>query len=242
MKVTCSYKSEIGKVRKSNEDSLLVDRDHFLFMIADGIGGLARGKETSEMAIRLTHENILYKFNNLEPEMRIQKSMNFANHAIYTFAKQNRQDKGVGTTLTTLFLYGNNYYLGHVGDTRCYLLRGSTMQIITEDQTVINELLKKGEISVEEAELHPEKQILTEALGVNSTANILTYRGKIEEGDIFILCSDGLYDYLYESEIVEEVRANKQDIFQANENLFSIVNLRGAEDNISIIIVKILKI
>ena len=242
MKLLCAYKSDTGKVRSSNEDSIFVDTDHKLFMIADGMGGLARGKETSEMAIKFSRKNILGKFADLEPEERLRRAIQITNSSIYSFAGKDRQKQKVGTTLTILLFQREDYYLGHIGDTRCYLLRESEMQLLTEDQTLVGELIKKGKISVEEADIHPEKHILTEALGLNATTNVLTYIGKIRKGDVFILCSDGLYDYVYDCEISDEIKIAKNNLPQAIEELFFIVNSRGAEDNISLICVEILQV
>ncbi len=239
MKTECIAKSHVGRKRKSNEDSILANNAQNIFIIADGMGGLAGGREASRLAVE-TVMNYLTDKNEIEDPIRmLSDSLEEANSALYAYSKQSLGNRKVGTTLTALMIKESKYYIGHIGDSRCYRLRLSDMKTITEDQTLVNDLLKQGRITAEQAIIHPERHIITEAVGISESISALFYQGEIRPKDIYLLCTDGLYDLVNEDEIKKEMETARSDLTRAADNLISTANRMGGDDNISLILVKI---
>ena len=226
-----------GMVRDLNEDSILVleNDDYSLLVVADGMGGHNGGEVASEIAvnsIKMYVENNFHAYSNIDELVR--DCILDANKKIYKKALENNNLKGMGTTITLSVIFNNNIYIGHVGDSRAYILRDNKLTQVTEDHSYINELLKKGAITKEEAEIHPMKNLITRAVGTDEYIVIDTYEKHLIGGDILIICSDGLTRHVSDDEIFEIVK-NRDN--QA-ECLLNLANERGGKDNISIVIAR----
>lgn len=240
-KVTCMTDKGINRVQ--NEDSLLCLENRGVFMVADGVGGHKAGKQASSMAVDFVEDFV--KAHPISPVMAIhevQKYMNdcfsSVNQAIYEHAKTNSEYAGMATTAILLWLEQNQAYVANVGDSRAYLLHNGELTRLTEDHSYVNELIKTGQITEEEALLHPKRNMITRALGSEAKVEPDVYQFAVNSGDRILLCTDGLYNEVNEDEIKEQMRAGNgmtdlalRLVDKANEN--------GGRDNITVICVTI---
>ena len=145
----------------------------------------------------------------------------------------------MGTTMTVALVEGMTVAIGHVGDSRAYLVRGEQMEQLTEDHSLVNELLKSGKLSEEEAQAHPQRSVITRAVGTDPDVDVDGFTIEAEEGDVFLICSDGLSDMVEDEEILELVLANRDDLDKAVKALVSAANRGGGEDNITAVAFRI---
>ena len=238
-----AIKSDVGQRRKVNEDAAgyFESKNNIpLMMVCDGIGGHNAGEIASAMAlmsIGQAWEKI--EFNDIEEvyQWLIQK-ITEANEAIFTRSAQYEDLYGMGTTVVVASIIGNQLMIANVGDSRAYVLRNFQLKQLTEDQSLVNALLKSGEITPEEAENHPNKNIVTQSLGVTSSVEIDFVRMTIKNEDTLILCSDGLSDMLSLEEI-RNVMNHYSDVEQQVEKAVQEANEAGGRDNITVAIAKI---
>jgi len=245
--------SDIGYVKKTNQDRILIKigEDQFsefgLFVVADGMGGLAAGDKASEIAITefknwwhdklplLLNDKRIISINIIDKEL--SKLVFDINKRIIQFGRT--KNCKLGTTLSMLFIYRNKYIIKHVGDSRIYKINEDMIRL-TEDHSWVAEQVRQGIISEEDAVKHPKSHILLQCLGVKDTLNIFHEKGDVSEEDIFLLCSDGFYNLLMKNEILDVVRENKEDeedIQNKIERLMEKVKARGAVDNASVILI-----
>jgi len=240
-----SVKSDTGNVREKNEDSYNIIAGYtgvpVAFIIADGMGGHNSGEVASKMAVDLISAYILQFPEMFVKELDILTSINEimekANNEIFLKSQENEDNYGMGTTLTLAVVYDKSLFLGHVGDSRAYLIRDEIINKITIDHSYVEELIKLGTLTREEAENHPKKNIITRALGCTEKVEIDTYSFEIKENDTFILCTDGLTNMLNEEEIKNIVIEN-DDPETACRKLVESANNRGGDDNITVIVFK----
>ncbi|WP_455490815.1 Stp1/IreP family PP2C-type Ser/Thr phosphatase [Granulicatella sp.] len=236
-------KSDVGQRRKVNEDAAgyFESKNHIpLMMVCDGIGGHNAGEIASSMALMLIGQSWeKTEFNDIEEvyQWLIQK-IEEVNDAIYTRSTQYEDLYGMGTTLVIASVVGNQLMIANVGDSRAYVLRNFQLKQLTEDQSLVNALLKSGEITPEEAENHPNKNIVTQSLGVTSSVEIDFVRMTVKDEDTLLLCSDGLSDMLSQEEI-RNVMNHYSDIEQQVEKAVQEANEAGGRDNITVAIAKI---
>lgn len=238
-------KSDRGIVRDLNEDNYRLITGHEnvpdIFVVADGMGGHSSGEVASGMAVGFAEKYILDNrelFSNEESILSIIKQlMEEANTAIFTKAAESQSNFGMGTTLITAVVLKDKMYVGHVGDSRVYLIRDGKMEKITTDHSYIEELIKNGSLTREEAENHPNKNIITRALGCEEEILIDTLTIEIKENDIFVLCTDGLTNMLKEDEILDII-INEDDPEASCSELVRLANEKGGEDNITVIVVQ----
>ncbi|KAB3535229.1 Stp1/IreP family PP2C-type Ser/Thr phosphatase [Alkaliphilus pronyensis] len=234
--------TDIGKVRDINEDNYcIIDEKIKLFMVADGMGGHNGGEVASQIAIDTIKEHILKYLEDENEDESIKgimfEAFNRANKEIYKRGMEDTECDGMGTT-ATLALYANNkMYLGHIGDSRGYLIRGGAIGQITQDHSLVAELLRKGSISEREAMKHPQKNIITKALGTNEEAKADIFKLDFNNGDVLVLCTDGLSNFVDKYEIEKTVLEN-DDCQKSCLQLVELANQRGGYDNITIIIIK----
>ncbi|KMT21455.1 Stp1/IreP family PP2C-type Ser/Thr phosphatase [Clostridium cylindrosporum] len=229
--------THVGMVRDINEDSILTFKndEFYLLIVADGMGGHSGGEIASEIAVTSIKDFIENSFSVYpNKEELIREAILLANKRIYEKSLNDSDLKGMGTTITISLILKNDVYIGHVGDSRAYLLKGEIMHQITEDHSYINELLKKGAITEEEAKVHPMKNIITRAVGTDRYIVIDTYEGSLNKGDTLIMCSDGLTRHVTDNEILEIVKSEDNQV----ESLLNLANARGGKDNISIIVAR----
>lgn len=238
------YKTHIGMVREHNEDSLLVLDKYYprfsLFAVADGMGGHNAGEIASAMAIEgirnfFVNNYMTDKFHFSDKEMNtlIKK----INGDILEKSQIDASLNGMGTTLTLVVNINQKIHISHIGDSRAYKVNDKGMEQLTEDHSLVAGLVKKGEITKEEAKTHPQKNIITRALGTDEAIYADMYHFKLCPEDIILLCTDGLTNSISENEIYRIIRENKDSDFQQiAEMLVQVANHNGGNDNISIII------
>jgi serine/threonine protein phosphatase PrpC len=162
-----------------------------------------------------------------------------ANRRIYDRASTDPTASGMGTTMTVALVQGMTVAIGHVGDSRAYLVRGEQMEQLTEDHSLVNELLKSGKLSEEEAQVHPQRSVITRAVGTDPDVDVDDFTIEAEEGDLFLICSDGLTDMVEDDEILELLADNRDDLDKAVKALAAAANRGGGEDNITAVAFRI---
>lgn len=235
--------SDIGKMRDNNQDAFYLSKDQSLplFIVADGMGGHKAGEVASTMALNIIEKNFLDNKESLSSENTIinliKKSIEEANTKIYLKSIENEKYKGMGTTITLAYIFENKILLGHVGDSRAYLIHEDNIIQLTEDHSFVNELLKMGSITKEEATNHPKRNMITRAVGSSSIIEMDLIAKEFNNNNILLLCSDGLFNMVKENEIYQ-VFSKEDDIQKACEILANIANNKGGFDNITIIATK----
>ena len=234
-----SARSAIGLVRQGNEDSGFVSAQ--LIAVADGMGGHAAGEVASRIAVQVLQK--------LEPTLSsdgvdedsvedlLMHSLHSIDVEIAAVADQEIEKRGMGTTLTALFIRDNHIALLHVGDSRCYRLRGNALEQLSNDHTVIQELLDQGAISEAEAAEHPQRSMLTQALRGDGDVTPVLQMYEVKKGDRYLLCSDGLSGVLTDKEIKVGLRKSNKD--EAIKFLNDATYINGAPDNVTILIADI---
>jgi protein phosphatase len=228
--------TDVGKVRDNNEDCYYVDENKGLFIVADGMGGHNAGEIASRYAIKFfcAHFYSLIDEDDNEDhiESYIDRSVRFANSKLYEISKDIKSLDGMGTTLTILYLYKGKAYIGNVGDSRVYFVNDVLNQITT-DHSLVEELLKKGEITEEEARNHPQRNIITQAVGSDSGVEIQLISMPYE-GEKVLLATDGLTNLVEDFEIYDLITSNSLE--ESCGKLVNLANDRGGNDNITVVI------
>jgi protein phosphatase len=222
--------TDTGRKRRRNEDAFVSEPP--LFAIADGMGGAQAGEVASRLAAAAVREG-----GSGDPggEPRIFELIQEANRRVYDRSSTDPATSGMGTTMTVALVEGPNVAFGHVGDSRAYLIRDGGMEQLTEDHSLVNELLKSGKLSPEEAGMHPQKAVITRAVGTDPDVDVDTFTVPAQPGDLFLLCSDGLTDIVAEEDILELVERNRPDVDAALRALVKAANRGGGEDNITVV-------
>jgi protein phosphatase len=222
--------TDTGRKRRRNEDAFVSEPP--LFAIADGMGGAQAGEVASRLAAAALREG---QARAPAGEDRIFELIQEANRRVYDRSSSDPNTSGMGTTMTVALVEDGHVAFGHVGDSRAYLIRDGEMQRLTEDHSLVNELLKSGKLSPEEAEIHPQRAVITRAVGTDPDVDVDTFTVPAQAGDLFLLCSDGLTDVVAEEEILELVERNRGDIERALRSLVKEANRGGGEDNITVV-------
>lgn len=233
-----------GLVREKNEDSYNIitgsENAPYIFVIADGMGGHNCGEIASRAAVEYINDSIAQdsgRFLSIESsEAELRKLVEDTNTAVYQKSLVLPEANGMGTTLTMAVVTNTTMIIAHVGDSRLYLARAGSAEQVTTDHSYIEELVRKGSLTREEAERHPRKNIITRALGCSPELEVDILSLAIEKDDIFILCTDGLTNMVGNDEIVETARNNDPDA--ACEQLIEAAKKQGGEDNITVIVIK----
>lgn len=229
-------KTDKGKVREINQDYVLTMKGsrYTLLIVADGMGGHNAGEIASKLAASTIKEFILSFYEEYkETEELIRDALIKANQEIFRESLRDESYKGMGTTVTCCLIIKDRLYLGHVGDSRAYIINQSGIRKISEDHSYVQELVNKGSITENEAQTHPQRNIITRAVGTEEYVVVDTKAEVLEEGDYIFLCSDGLTSYVTAEEILYAVTSN----FEGSvDELTGLANERGGSDNISIIV------
>jgi PPM family protein phosphatase len=226
--------SDTGRRRRRNEDNYVVAPP--LFAVADGMGGAQAGEVASKLAASALEGG---SSDGLTGPERIDALIQEANRRIYDRASHDPSASGMGTTMTVALVEGMTVALGHVGDSRAYLVRGDTMEQLTEDHSLVNELLKSGKLSEEEAQIHPQRSVITRAVGTDPDVDVDAFTIEAEDGDVFLICSDGLTDMVEDAEILDVVDRFRDDLEKAVKSLVQTANKEGGEDNITAVAFRI---
>lgn len=237
-------KTDLGNVRTNNEDSAsffriadenVLRNKGYLLIVADGMGGHQAGEVASKMAVEIIGREY-YNSGEKSIEQSLSKAFNTANKKIFEQAASNETQKGMGTTSTALAIVGDAIYFAHSGDSRAYHFHNNKITRITQDHTYVQELVNNGNISAEEAETHPQRNILTNAMGTKPSLRVDTglFNGVFDVSDRLLLCSDGLYDYLSDEELRRALASGT--LQQVADYLVSEAKRRGGKDNITVIL------
>ena len=228
MKVEVGSATDIGRVRERNEDSVLVDPP--LYVVADGMGGHRGGQVASQVALETMEELSAESRGSLAEHVRR------ANRAVWDRSEEDAQLSGMGTTLTAARIEGASALIAHVGDSRAYLLRDGVLRQLTNDHTLVARMVKSGEITEPEADVHPHKNVLTRALGTDEEVEVDEDSIALADGDRLLLCSDGLTGMVTEDQI-QAILENSDQPQQAADRLVKAANRAGGIDNISVVVI-----
>ncbi|OPY57190.1 MAG: Serine/threonine phosphatase stp [Pelotomaculum sp. PtaU1.Bin035] len=228
--------TDTGLIRKINEDSHYVSPERGLFAVADGMGGHRAGEIASAMALQTLERELAYRLQKGgSPEKALVDSVKHANASIYELSRRNQDLKGMGTTITACLKQEGRILVAHVGDSRAYLISKGVISQLTRDHSLVQELLRYGGINEEQALLHPQRNVLTRALGTEQSVEVDIYSTVIIPGDLLLLCTDGLTRYLRQEELLPIVQSSG-DINTVARNLLGKALERGGADNITIIL------
>ena len=245
--IEVSMQSDIGCVRQNNEDSLgywepdddgAFARKGCVAIVADGMGGYEGGQEASRLAVN-TLVGVYRDFDGDDPQLALIEGLQAAHEAIRVYGDAHPELRGMGTTCTAAAIVGKRLYYVHVGDTRLYLIRDGEITQVTRDHSYVGRLVEAGMISREEAERHPQRNILTAALGTNPEL-IMDSPGQPEAlraDDVLVICSDGLWGQVHDEEIRGAVE--KQSAEKAGRDLIELARERGGPDNITVNILRL---
>jgi len=238
--------TDVGMVRDHNEDFIAWDPQMGLVLLADGMGGHNAGEVASELAVNCIREALL---DVLTPNMLASNIINFAdalreavvyaNDEIIRMANSRLECAGMGTTIVVQLFHGNRVIMASVGDSRIYRLRGKQLTRLTTDHSLVQEMLDNGYISEEEAQLSASRNLITRALGIADTVEVDVIEETFENGDVYLLCSDGLTDLVTDDEILQLLLLYEHDRDLASRELVALANEKGGKDNISIILVEL---
>ncbi len=235
--------SDVGKVRKENEDSFYIPAQNDnvnLFLIADGIGGQGHGKLASMMTIdEIVKYIIKNNDNEIEKEKLLRNSVDYANGCVKRFSEENTQFSGMGTTLVAMLIDNGEAYVANAGDSRCYIIRNEIISQITIDNSYVQYLLQKGAITVEEAQRHPQRNLITKAIGMLDDVDVDIDCVKLYPGDILLLCTDGLTTMLSDEDILHIILKKNGNMQSIAEDLVKKAKENGGTDNITAILVEV---
>ncbi len=223
-----------GRKRRRNEDSYLIEPP--LFAVADGMGGAQAGEVASRLAAAAFRE--FHDADGLDPEERLVAIIQEANRRIYERAADDSEVSGMGTTITAALVGDSGLAIGHVGDSRAYRLRGRRFEQLTDDHSLVADLVRSGRLTPEEADVHPQRSVITRALGTDPQVDVDTFTVPVESDDLFLLCSDGLTTMVDDEEIRDLVTRAK-DLEQAGKGLVKAANKAGGEDNVTVVLFRV---
>ncbi len=241
--------TDVGQRRDHNEDAFLIDEDLGLFVVADGMGGHAGGGTASRLAVETIQAAVRHA-KEAEPEAFapsaaaeesplpdvLREAVEEACAVIYRTAQGEPELAGMGTTVTAALLDGRTGFVAHVGDSRCYLVRDGRIYQVSEDHSLVNEQLKAGAITEDEAKHSRFKNIITRSVGFEQQVQVDLMGVELEAGDHLVICCDGLSNLVEDPEILEIVRSSELDL--APGRLVALANDRGGDDNITVIVVR----
>jgi len=240
-------KTDVGLVRKINEDSFICEKlegydDLYLYIVADGMGGHNAGEVASSMAVQQIAEYIKRNIDSINLEDKeiqnlIENAILYANEKVYKTSILKSNYLGMGTTLSMILAKNNRIYIGHVGDSRIYLIRDNVILRLTEDHSLVAELIKAGTIKPEEANSHPQKNVITRALGTEYTIESDVSQWDLQNNDIILICTDGLSNVVCEEDMAY-ILLNTSDLNEACEVLINKANESGGFDNITAVVVQ----
>jgi protein phosphatase len=226
--------TDTGRRRRHNEDAYVSEPP--LFAVADGMGGAQAGELASSLAAGAVREDEAAAGSG---ERRVAELIQEANRRVYERSSQDAAASGMGTTMTVAFVGDANVAFGHVGDSRAYLIRDGKLEQLTEDHSLVAELVRSGKLSPEEAETHPQRSVITRALGTDPDVDVDTFSIETAPGDLFMLCSDGLTSMVEDDVILQTIEKNRDNLQTAAKALIRAANKGGGEDNITVVFFEI---
>jgi serine/threonine protein phosphatase PrpC len=227
-------RTDPGRVRRRNEDTFVLDPP--LFAVADGMGGAQAGEVASRLTAAAFRE--YHDADELAPNERLQAIIQEANRRVYERARTDSQHSGMGTTVTAALLIGGKVTLGHVGDSRAYRIRDGELEQLTEDHSLVGDLMRSGRLTPEEADAHPQRSVITRALGTDPEVVVDTLVVDADPGDLFLLCSDGLTTMVSDDDILG-ILAAAPTLDDAARELVRAANSGGGEDNVTVVLFRV---
>ncbi len=221
--------SDVGRLRQSNEDALLLSDP--VYAVADGMGGARAGEVASAMAVAALH-------GFAGGEQQLAQAIEDVNLRIHTASRNDPSLLGMGTTVTAAMVDGDALVLAHVGDSRAYVLRAGQLRQLTDDHSLVGELIRRGALTPEEAERHPQRSVITRALGADEVVDVDVLRVPVESGDLLLLCSDGLTGMVGDAELARILRGGGE-LNHLAQQLVTAANQAGGEDNITCVLLRI---
>lgn len=235
-------KCDIGRVRKHNEDSIYISEGPNnklrYFIVADGMGGHNAGEVASQSAIRFFNEYLESKSHideNSEILDLLVEALNNSNLRVYEMAENNSAYNGMGTTFTVAAIVDDKMYCAHIGDSRVYIFDQRGIRQITKDHSFVMEMVRMGKITLEEARVHPKRNIITKAVGIEKNMPADTYIQTLDEDSIVLICSDGLSSMVSDKDM-EKILKKRASIEKKAEMLVELANKNGGNDNISVVL------
>jgi protein phosphatase len=225
--------TDTGRQRRENEDSMLARAP--LFVVADGMGGAQAGEVASRIAVEAFEPGV---GDSREPETALATLAQRANARIYELSHSHAEQAGMGTTLTAVYVGEREISIAHVGDSRAYRLREGVLERLTEDHSLVDELLRQGRLTPEEAVEHPQRSVITRALGPEGVVEVDTRSYAARDGDVYLLCSDGLTTMLDEERVAQVLREHAT-LRDAGEALIAAANDAGGRDNITVVLLRV---
>ena len=248
-KTSCWARTDLGLKRELNEDSYLADSNINLYIVADGMGGHAGGNIASKMSVNIIRKRvrearkagILFSRDAIDNESpailkMLEESIKEASAKIFEKSDKQPELAGMGTTVTLMLAHGKRAYVAHVGDSRLYRLRNSKFEQLTEDHSLVNEQVKAGFITSEEAQHSRFRNIITRSVGFESEVTADTLSLVMKPADVFLICSDGLTGMVEDDEIQETIK--KARLSQAPARLVDLANRAGGEDNVTVVVMR----
>ncbi len=239
-KIVFAGKTDVGLKRTNNEDVFVVKPDLRFCLAADGMGGAAAGELASSIFSETAKKVFTGSGDRTEKEAisLVKKTFAFANKRILDHVGRNKRHKGMGCTAELLVFYNNGYVLGHIGDSRTYRFRQGALKQLTRDHSFVQDQVNQGLISLEEAKNHHLRNVILRAVGVSDKLSLDILKGKILQGDLFLLCSDGLTDMVVDSEI-EQILSSPVALPQKADSLIEIAKSAGGNDNVTVVLAEI---
>ncbi|WP_296448202.1 Stp1/IreP family PP2C-type Ser/Thr phosphatase [Rhodoferax sp. UBA5149] len=242
MNYTFCAQTDPGRVRENNEDAVVFDDATHVGVLADGMGGYNAGEIASGMATAFIKSELarwLFEAGQQATAAQVRRAIQIcvdnANRSIFNASNANPQYSGMGTTLIVGVFQGDRLMLGHIGDSRCYRLRGNEFLQITKDHSLLQEQMDAGLLTSEQAAASPNKNLVTRAMGVENEVMLELNEHQVEAGDLYLMCSDGLSDMVEDAAIAKILR-NGSPLAQMAEELVSLANGNGGRDNITVLL------
>lgn len=249
-------RTDVGQVREHNEDFIVSDANRGIVVLADGMGGLNAGEIASSMAVHVVMDELVgfadgasrlqvadYKNGDkrgLEKRI-VQTAVEKANSAVFHVSQTQPQCRGMGTTIVATLFYDNKIAVGHVGDSRMYRFRNAALEQMTKDHSFVQELIDKGLYTEAEARLSSQKNVVTRAVGIAPTVEVEVNEHQTRSEDLYLLCTDGLTDLVTDADVQKIMRLFGSDLAGMAGQLIAMANAGGGKDNISIVLIRILK-
>jgi PPM family protein phosphatase len=227
------WKTDTGRQRRDNEDNAFVRAP--LFVVADGMGGAQAGEVASALAVEEFQRDLP---DEGSPEERLTTRIRSANRRIYELSRTEHEHAGMGTTLTAVYLADDYLAVAHVGDSRAYIFRDGVLTRLTQDHSLVEELVREGKLTEEQAAEHPQRSIITRALGIEIDVEVDTWSYPMRAGDVVLLCSDGLTSMISEEQIAGILRA-ETSLDRAGDRLIGAANDAGGRDNITVVLFRL---
>lgn len=253
MKVQFAGQTDVGLKRNHNEDSFLLLADHNLYMVADGMGGHSSGEVASRLAVETIaqffrdsadDEDVTWPYKldkgHTYEENRLSTGVKLANLRIHESASADSKRKGMGTTLVSTRFVRDGIIIGHVGDSRVYRVREKKLEQLTEDHSLLNDYIKMKELTPEEIENFPHKNVIVRALGMKDTVQVDVVTTKPQIGDIYLLCSDGLCGMIDDKAILEIIVSHETNLEAGCNALIEAANANGGNDNITAVLLRVI--